>query len=615
MKKLILLSLLCIGILSPMFGQQMTFALLTDTHVSKNNIKPAEALVEVIKDVNSNPNIEFVLVSGDISEEGDFVSLNAAKSLLDQINKPYYVIPGNHETKWTESGMTDIGKIFGSERFLFEHKGFLFMGFNTGPLIRMADGHVAPQDIAWLNDELAKVGKDKPVILVTHYPLLAGDVDNWYEVTDVVRKYNIKSFLGGHYHRNLLFEYDGIPGVINRATQFDKEGHAGYSLIEIANDSMYVSEKRIGLEPRHWATLSMTKSYSEEPDASKKPDFSVNDTYSEVQPVWLNRTGVGIYGSPVLYKKQLFVADDLGQISSYRAKDGKLEWQTKVGHRILGTPDVQDNVLVLGSADRFIYGLNTKSGKIIWKVEAEAPVLGAVTIHKGVAFIGASDGIFRAIDIKTGRQVWDYKEVKGYVETKPLVAEGKVIFGAWDNTLYALDEKTGKPSWLWTGGIKGMHFSPAAVWPVYAHGKVFITDPKRAMTAIDILTGETVWRTTESMVRETIGLSEDNERIFSKTMNDSIVCYSAQGAVAQKIWSTNVGFGYEHAPSMQIEKDGVMYGSTKNGLMFALDGKTGELLWKHKVGNSLISTLVPISDTEVYFTATSGEVGLLKWKK
>ena len=71
-------------------------------------------------------------------------------------------------------------------------------------------------------------------------------------------------------------------------------------------------------------------------------------------------------------------------------------------------------------------------------------------------------------------------------------------------------------------------FSPAAVWPVAADGKVFITDPERAMTAIDLETGETIWRTKRSMVRETIGLSEDQKRIYSKTMNDSIVCYSTK---------------------------------------------------------------------------------------
>ena len=38
---------------------------------------------------------------------------------------------------------------------------------------------------------------------------------------------------------------------------------------------------------------------------------------------------------------------------------------------------------------------------------------------------------------------------------------------------------------------------------------------------------------------------------------------------------------------------------------------TGKVLWKHKVGNSLISTLVPLSKNKCLFTATGGEIGLL----
>ena len=102
-----------------------------------------------------------------------------------------------------------------------------------------------------------------------------------------------------------------------------------------------------------------------------------------------------------------------------------------------------------------------------------------------------------------------------------------------DNTLYALDKNTGKELWKWTGGLTRMHYSPAAVWPVAAEGKVFIADPQRAMTAVDVENGNTVWRTFESKVRETIGLSEDGKQIYSKTMNDSIVCYATQGNVPQ----------------------------------------------------------------------------------
>ena len=58
--------------------------------------------------------------------------------------------------KWSDSGCTAFGEIFGGERFEFEHKGFLFLGFNSGPLMRMAYGHVVPQDIRWMTEEMDK---------------------------------------------------------------------------------------------------------------------------------------------------------------------------------------------------------------------------------------------------------------------------------------------------------------------------------------------------------------------------------------------------------------------------------------------------------------------------
>lgn len=614
MKKHILLILLLIT-LPALCMAQFRFALITDLHITKS--EPAvEDLQKAIDQINATNNLDFVLVTGDIIEEGDRKSLEKAKSILDQLDITYYIIHGNHETTWSESGMTAFGDIFGGERFKFEHKGFLFLGFNTGPFIRMADGHVVPQDIHWMKEELEKYGKEKPVILVTHYPLKDGDVDNWYDVTDAVRPYNIRMFVGGHYHSNQAFRYDGIPGFLNRSTLRGKEKVGGYCIYDITPDSIFVYEQVIGQEPRQWASLSLTEKYYDEKGAMDKyPDFSVNKEYTNVRPTWMIQSGVGIYSSPAVWNDKVYVGDDMGFLSCYQLKDGNKSWTFKSGHRIVGTPAAQDNIVVFGSADKNIYGLHAESGKLLWKVAATEPVLGAVTINNSIAYIGASDGTFRAIHIHTGKMLWAYTKVNGYIVSKPLVEGNKVIFGAWDNTLYCLDKNTGKENWKWTGGLTRMHFSPASVWPVAAHGKVFITDPQRALTAINIKTGETIYRTFQSVVRETIGLSEDKQQIYSKTMNDSIVCFSTQSDVPRQLWASDVSFGYEHAPSMPVEKEGVVFGSTKNGLMFGLEAKTGKVLWKHKVGNSLISTVVPLSKDKVLFTATGGEVGLLHIKE
>lgn len=603
-------------------AQQMAFrfAQLTDIHLSPSDPNPTEDLLRSIAQINATDSIDFVLVTGDITEEGDRATMEKVKSCLDLLKVKYYVALGNHETKWSDSGCTAFGEIFGGERFDFEHKGFLFLGFNSGPLMRMAYGHVVPQDIRWMTERMNQYNtgdpqQNKPVILVTHYPMIEGDVDNWYEVTDAVRPYNIRLFIGGHYHRNRDLRYDGIPGVLMRSNLRDKDGKPGYGIYEITKDSIRVYTQRIGEPKKQWAGFSLTESYYERNGkAEKYPDFSVNKEYPQVKEQWITKTGVGIYCSPAVEKDKVFIGDDMGYLTAYALKDGKALWRFQSGKRIVGTPAVSEGIVVFGSADCKIYGLNAQNGNLLWTVETSEPVLGAVTIDNGTAYIGASDHTFRAINTCNGEIKWTFTGVKGYIETKPLVTDSKVIFGAWDNTLYALNKADGRELWKWTGGLTRMHFSPAAVWPVAAEGKVFITDPQRAMTAIEIETGNTVWRTFQSMVRETIGLSEDGERIYSKTMNDSIVCYSTKGSHPHELWASNVGFGYEHAPSMQVEKDGIVFGSTKEGLIFALEAKTGKVLWKHKIGNSLISTVVPLSGNRILFTATGGEAGLLKFK-
>ena len=619
MNRRLFILMLVIGLLS-LGGQaqsvQFRFAHLTDLHFSPNNPNPTEDLLRSVAQINATDGIDFVLVTGDITEEGDRASMEKVKSCLDLLKVKYYVALGNHETKWSDSGCTAFGEIFGSERFEFEHKGFLFLGFNSGPLMRMAYGHVVPQDIRWMTERMEQAGKDKPVMLVTHYPMKDGDVDNWYEVTDAVRPYNIRLFIGGHYHANRNERYDGIPGILMRSNLRDKDGKQGYGIYEVTSDSIKVFTQRIGEPAKQWASFSLTEQYYDrQGKAEKYPDFSVNQEYSKAKEQWVVQTGVGIYCSPAVEKDKVFVGDDLGCLTAYALKNGKKLWSFASGKRIVGTPAVSEGIVVFGSADRNIYGLNAADGSLRWKVEAAEPVLGAVTIHEGIAYVGASDKTFRAIDIQTGKEVWSYNQVKGYIETKPLVVDDKVIFSAWDNTLYALEKATGKEVWKWTGGLTRMHFSPAAVWPVASNGKVFIADPQRAMTAVNLQNGETVWRTFRSQVRETIGLSEDGERVYSKTMNDSIVCYSTLTDTPEQVWASNVGFGYEHAPSMPLEKDGVVYGSTKEGLLFALEAKTGKIIWKHKIGNSLINTVVPLNGREVLFTATSGEVGLIRMKK
>lgn len=593
-----------------------SFALLTDTHISTSNPRPMEDLQRSIADINQNSSIEFVVVTGDLTENGDLASIQSIKNALDQLNVPYYAASGNHETTWSESGVMDFSRVFGDSRFAFTHNDMYFIGFNSGPVIRMADGHVAPQDITWLKHNLDSVSAagNTPIFVFTHYPLRNGDVDNWYDVTDVLRQHNVQCIMGGHYHRNLHFDCDGISDVLNRSNMRDKDGNNGYAIIQVT-DSIRFFEKRINETARQWLSLPFEKKTYGPSNQELRPDFTINKEYANVQRVWHCSLKGGIYSTPVTDGRSLFIGDDVGCLYSLNLKSGKTNWTFNTGMRIVGSPAVSEGIVVFGSANYNIYGLDAKTGKELWHISTNQAVMGAATIENGIAYIGGGDGRMFAIDIHTGKIKWSFDELKNYVLTRPLVYNQKLYFGTWDTHFYALNLADGSLAWKWNNGNGNPKLSPASVWPVAANGKIFITAPDRYFTCLDAETGEQVWRTKEYKVRETVGLSEDGKTVYSKCMWDTIVAMDATVAEPITRWATHAGFGYEHNPAMPLEKDGTLWVSTKNGLLLGVDAQNGNVMWRHKIGNSILNTPLPLSGTECIFTSSEGTITYIRVKQ
>ena len=63
---------------------------------------------------------------------------------------------------------------------------------------------------------------------------------------------------------------------------------------------------------------------------------------------------------------------------------------------------------------------------------------------------------------------------------------------------------------------------------------------------------------------------------------------------------------------MLVEKEGVVFYGTKNGLLLAVDGRTGELKWQRKLGVALLNTVTPLNAREVLVTDFDGRVMLVE---
>ena len=244
MKKwfLSLLIIVC-GSVSSAQIKPFRFAFLSDTHIGSPDGKAEEDLRRTVNDLNKMTDIDFAVITGDITELGTNEELPRAKKILDSLKIKYYIIPGNHDAGWSESGGMSFITTFGSDRFTFDHNGIRFIACASGPYVRMSDGHIPHDAMLWMQKILDTTSATMPVIFLNHYPM-DNQMDNWYEVIDMFKKKNSILFLCGHGHANHILNFEDIPGIMGRSNLRAKQSEGGYNLVEVTSDSILFTERK-----------------------------------------------------------------------------------------------------------------------------------------------------------------------------------------------------------------------------------------------------------------------------------------------------------------------------------------------------------------------------------
>jgi outer membrane protein assembly factor BamB len=591
------------------------FAFLSDTHIGSPNGNAEEDLRRTVADINAMSDIAFVVITGDITELGTNEELRLAKSIFDQLKPPYHIIPGNHDSGWSESGGVMFSTVFGYDNFSFDYGGVRFLGCPSGPYVRMSDGHIPRSSIRWLDEELKKLDQDtgQPVIFLNHYPIDEG-LDNWYEITERFKRRNTLAILCGHGHANKAMNFEDIPGVMGRSNLRAKAAVGGYNLVDIKPDSIIFTERRPGVETlKAWTGVKIGPKNYDLTAKPKRPDYSLNQSFPAVTEKWRYAAQANVISTPVVTESLVIFGDQDGKVVALSLDKGKQEWTFKAGASIFSSPAEAKGNIVFGSADYKVYCLDSKKGKLKWYYTTDAAVLGSPLISGDTVFIGGSDHSFIALELQTGKLIWKFNGLQGPVVSTPVAYKNNIIFGAWDRNLYALERSTGKLRWSWNNGSTVRNYSPASCVPVVQDDVVYVVAPDRYISAIDVNDGKTLWRNNDATVRESIGVSADGKWIYGKTMQDTIVAYATSREKQAAAWKMHAGFGYEHVPSMLIEKEGRVFFGTRSGVIYCIDPVSRKPVWAYKIDNSMVNTVRVMDKRQVIASTMDGKVVLLNF--
>ena len=606
---------ICIAAFALSFSQVVSaesFSVLADIHVTPGNANEAK-LREAVAEINGNDS-QFVILAGDLSNEGSDEQLYNVKSILDGLTKPIYVIPGNHENNWSQSASKTFPDIWGDDRFVFESGEYIFIGINCGPYMKMGDGHIKQEDLIWLRNELsARCTDGKKVVSINHYPINA-DIDNWQDYVAILQDFPTIVHLCGHYHTFRHYQGGDIDAFMCRALDMSGKGLGfGYTEIDLKNDSIYLYNKELG-KSKDLKFAIEANAHHKKYKPTDTEHFEMPKGYSIVK---LYQDSASIFTRLGVDKRHLYFGNSLGEVKAIDKTTGNLTWTFKTNASLYSRPAVTQKYIIIPTADKRIIWCDKTTGRIIRENESSGPYV-ADGIVKGEYLYQGGYKKFECWNTNTGNVVWRNDSLDNYCQAAPTIDDKCIYFGAWDTYLRCLDKQTGKTIWRWNNGKSANMLGPGNCVPVVVGDRVFIVAPDRYMTAINKNTGETIWRTnfgTQYKVRESLGVTSDKQYVLAKTMDGQLLAVRSDANTPEPAFVVDAGIGYEHTPCIVAEHNGVAYMGSRTGLLIAIDIKSQSVLWKYKLGNSALNGFEIDKDGTIYASLIDGSIWSINKKK
>jgi 3',5'-cyclic-AMP phosphodiesterase len=232
-------------------NDDFSFVFVTDIHLTEDR-NAVEGFTQAIDSINQLAP-DFVLTGGDNIMDALGQTYGRSDSLyqlfeetIKKLDMPVYSTLGNHEVfglyenSGVEPSHPEYAKKLYEDRlarryYSFDHKNWHFVVLDGIGLTddRHYYGHVDKEQLEWLQKDLKQSGKEKPVVVSIHIPLLSvgsqimegptqpmskgSIVTNADEVINILEQYNTKLVLQGHLHFLEDIEYNGIHYITGGA--------------------------------------------------------------------------------------------------------------------------------------------------------------------------------------------------------------------------------------------------------------------------------------------------------------------------------------------------------------------------------------------------------------
>lgn len=162
---------------------------------------------------------DFVVLNGDLVENGQAEQYEPVREIFRNLGVPVYATIGNHDHRGPEDIRAFAQAFPDSLNYHFKHRGWQFVAVDSTQGQDVFLTKVAPATLQWLDETLPALDRNKPTVLLTHFPLGSRVWCRPRNAPQVLRRfrgYNLQAVFNGHWHGFTERAYDRAPVVTNR---------------------------------------------------------------------------------------------------------------------------------------------------------------------------------------------------------------------------------------------------------------------------------------------------------------------------------------------------------------------------------------------------------------
>lgn len=212
---------------------------------------------------------DLVVVSGDLTQRARIRQFKQARAMLDKIQAPLLVVPGNHDVPLYDVARRFLAPLRRYQHFITEDLAPTFLdddlavlGLNTARSFTWKDGTISPDQVGAIRSWAGTLGEGRFRVLATHHPFLPPEARPHERIVGgadaalrAIEEANVELLLAGHLHQGYSGDARAHHVTLGRSILVAQAGTATSTRVRGEPNTynlVLIEEPRVVIEVRTW---------------------------------------------------------------------------------------------------------------------------------------------------------------------------------------------------------------------------------------------------------------------------------------------------------------------------------------------------------------------------